>query len=636
MAITKIRLPKFGEEAEPNGRRPASRGMTIPDKLAQAAHRWGDLPAYGQRVGREWKRMTFREVLQRSRAFAAGLHHLGLRKGDRVAIVMENGLDWCIAYHGLSAVGAIGVPIYYDLKQSEIDRFIRRAECKMLVCSAKALERIGDQPAVEVIIVQGEGISERHGGRAGLFRQHRPDIVAFDQVESMATDESRRAIETTEIDPGDLASIVFTSGTTGGAKGVMLTHRNFTANVESARKSIGIDERDRVLMVLPMHHAFPFLVGLMGPIGFGGQIIFENDLLRLRDRMAEIKPTLFLGMPALFDMMYRGILQRLEAEGKKELFDKALRVADQVKARTGVNIGKVVFRELHQRLGGHLRFMVSGGAALPADLQRNFFRLGLPLLQGWGMTESGPALAVQRWYPRKFYLTNYYEERAGSVGQPIEDVEISLIDVPEKELYVRLHGEGELIARGENVFPGYWKAPEETRAAKLGEWLRTGDLGRIDAEGNIYITGRCKFIIVLDSGEKVHPDELEEFIGLSDVVEDICVVGRNVRSKTVVSAIVYPNVEATKTRLAAAGQPVNEQSVRALITAEVNERCLSLAQYKRVADVQITDQPLPKTVLRKIARGFVRESYGFDVARWEVSAAEALAAAAPPEEAGEA
>ncbi len=628
-----IRRPR---PSEANGHLPsAPRARTIPGLLADAAHRWGDRPAYRQKIRREWHRLTFRDVHQRARAFAAGLAALGLRKGDRVAIVMENGLDWVIAYLGQSSAGGIGVPIYYDLKPEEIDREMRRAECRFLICSTKVLERIGEQHGAEKIVVAGDQVVERPGRGGLLFRSSRPDVVPFAHVPSLATEESRRAVEALEIQPDDLASIVFTSGTTGGAKGVMLTHGNFTSNVESARRSIGVDERDRVLLVLPMHHAFPFLVGLLGPIGFGGEVAFENDLLRVRDRMLEVKPTLFLGVPALFDVMYKGILQRLEAEGRMELFQRGLRIVDRVKERTGVNIGKVVFRELHQRLGGQLRFMISGGAALDPELQRNFFRLGLPLLQGWGLTEAAPVLAVQRWNPRKFFMTNYYEERIGSVGQAVEDVDIALIDVPEKELYVHLHGQGELIARGPNIFPGYWKAPDETRAAKLGEWLRTGDVGRIDSEGNIYITGRSKFVIVLDSGEKVHPDEVEECVGRHPLIEDICVLGRKVRDKTVVSAVIYPNVEETKRALEQAGLKATEENIRSLVQTAVNERCATLAQYKRIVDFQLSDRPLPKTVLRKIARGLLKERYTFDVATWETSAPEEgppLSTAAPEAE----
>jgi long-chain acyl-CoA synthetase len=324
--------------------------------------------------------------------------------------------------------------------------------------------------------------------------------------------------------------------------------------------------------------------------------------------------------------MYRAIVQRLEAEGRLELFQRGLRVVELAKRRAGVNLGRWVFRELHQRLGGHLRFMVSGGAALNPQTALQYFKLGLPLLQGWGLTEAAPVVAVQRWDPRKFLFSNYYEEHVGSVGQPVDGVEVRLIDVPEKEIYVNLHGEGELVIRGPNIFPGYWQAEEETRAAKIGEWFRTGDLGRIDEEGNIWITGRAKYVIVLDSGEKVVPDEVEDELAASSLIEDVCVVPRQVRGKTQVGAVVYPNREVAQQRLQERGSELSERAVQELVQEEVNETCKRLAQYKRVAEVVLTDTPLPKTALRKIARGQLPDSFSFDLKRWEMTFQELLQA----------
>jgi len=219
--------------------------------------------------------------------------------------------------------------------------------------------------------------------------------------------------------------------------------------------------------------------------------------------------------------------------------------------------------------------------------------------------------------PRKFFFSNYYEEHVGTVGQPLEGVEVKLIDVPEKEIYVHLHSEGELVVRGPGVFAGYWQAPDETHAAKAGEWLRTGDLGRIDEEGNIWITGRSKYVIVLDSGEKVVPDELEERLSQSDLVQDICVEGRRSRNKTVVGAIVYPNFEIAPQRLRDRGEAVTDASVRKLVQEELDALSKELAPYKRVTELTLTDTPLPKTAILKVARGQLPESYSFDLKRWE-------------------
>jgi long-chain acyl-CoA synthetase len=364
-------------------------------------------------------------------------------------------------------------------------------------------------------------------------------------------------------------------------------------------------------------------------------VTFENDLLRVRDRLEEAKPTIFLGVPALFDLMYRAIVQRIESEGRLPIFERGLRVVDVAKRRTGVNLGRLVFRELHQRLGGNIRFLLSGGAALKPEVALQYFRLGLPLIQGWGMSEASPVIAVQRWVPRKFFFSNYYEEHVGSVGPPLEGVEVGLIDVPEKEIYVHVHGEGELVARGPNVFPGYWQAEDETRAAKVGDWLRTGDLGRIDDEGNIWITGRSKYVIVLDSGEKVVPDELEERFGASDVLQDVCVLPRRNRNKVQVGAVVYPNLDAVRARLEARGEPLSETTVQNVVEEEIDAFARELAPHKRVTEVILTDTPLPKTAILKVMRGRLPESFSFDLKRWEQSAlAQPAIADADEQEAG--
>jgi long-chain acyl-CoA synthetase len=454
------------------------------------------------------------------------------------------------------------------------------------------------------------------------------ELLTADELAARASRESRAQLGATAVRPDDVASIVFTSGTTGGMKGVTLTHRNFMANMRSIRASIPFAERDRLVMVLPMHHAFPFVVAIVVGAAVGAEVTFENDLRRIRDRMAEVKPTLFLGVPALFELMYRNILHGIETQGRRESFERGLRIVDSTKQRTGINIGRIVFRELHKRLGGSLRFMVSGGAALNPQIARDFARLGVPIIQGWGMTEASPVLSVQRWSPRKFYMSNHYEEQLGTVGTALTGIEIGLIDVPEKELYVHLHGEGELVARGENVTPGYWQSPETSAAIKVGEWLRTGDVGRIDDEGNIWITGRSKFVIVLDSGEKVHPDEIEEKIARSPLVSDVVAIGRRVRGKTQTWAVVYPNLDELVERLGEGA--MNEAAVRRAVRAEIDANERDVAPYKRVTDFMLTDVSLPKTALRKVARGQIADSYSFDVDRWQESWREYLVAVAAP------
>jgi len=626
------RFLNTGSPSEPTAaHRPDEGGpRTIPEMVNENRHAYGDKIAFQQKARGQWRRASFTQAYEQSRALAAGLLGCGLEPGARVALVAENGIDWVCAYYAIVTAGGIAVPIYYDLKPTEIADMLERAEARIIFASAKVLAKLEAVSAdLHTAIVIGGGAQPHEAVPGGLLRHAKAEVLAIEDLPARATAASRDRLAAVIVEPDDLASIVFTSGTTGGMKGVMLTHRNFIANTRSMTKAIPFSPSDRVVMVLPMHHAFPFLVGATVAPSVGAELTFENDLRRIRDRMAEVKPTLFMGVPQLFEVMYRNIVHGIEAQGKLETFEKALRIVEATKQRTGINIGRIVFREVHKKLGGHLRFMFSGGAALNPQVALSFARLGIPIIQGWGLTESSPGLTAQRWNPRKFYTSNYYEEHFGTVGTAVPGVEIGLIDVPEKELYVHLHGEGELVARGENISPGYWQSEEATKAAKVGEWLRTGDVGYIDDEGNVWITGRSKFVIVLDSGEKIHPDELEEKLVRSAVIEDVAIIGRKIRGKAQAWAVIYPNRDEVLARLG--GEPATEESVRRIVKAEIDAAEADVATFKRTTDFMLTDLPLPRTQpLKKIARGQIADSYSFDPRHWEQSWADYVAAAAPP------
>ena len=601
--------------------------MTIRDALEESCKRYPSKVAYRMKVGGEHRALTFGELKQHATDFAAGLIAMGMCQGDRVAIICENGFEWVIGYYGQSIAGGVGVPLYTELRGREIEQMVRRAEARFVIASARILSRLrGDIGGVARIIVVGSGMDAACGAASPFLWQDRSDLIPFYKVAAAATEQSRRSLAATRIDANDLASIMFTSGTTGGMKGVMLTHGNFMSNVDQVLRALPLGKQDRLLLVLPLHHAFPFTIALVGVVAVGAQAAFENDLLRVREAFAEVRPTGFIGVPAIFDLMYRAIEARVEAEGRRKRFEAGLRLVKRVKDTTGVNIGRNVFGQIHRRLGGKLRFMVCGGAALHPDVALKYFRLGLPLLQGWGLTEAAPVAAIQYWSPYRFRFTNYYEERVGTVGKPLPDVDVRVIDVPEKEIYVHLHGEGEIVLRGPNISSGYWKAPDETHEARVGEWFRTGDLGRTDREGNIWITGRAKYVIVLESGEKVVPDEVEDRLSESPLIEDICVVPRQAHNKTVVGAIIYPSFGALSQRCHTDNLSLSERRVRALVAAELERLGAEMAPFKRVSEIVLTDTPLPKTILGKVARGRLKDSYSFDVKRWEGSSLLALGA----------
>jgi len=621
--------------------------MTIPGDLAHAAAHFPNHLAYVEGN----RRITWAELSAQAHAAAAGLIELGLQKGDRAAICAENSIDWIVAYHATVLAGAAAALVYYELAPPEIEEQIRRPQCRLLFASPAVLAKISVPVCIDQVVTIGApeaslsssadstlasskasggsggeahargdwGVSPQDSGPIGVGAKQRDSDaqqtwLSLETVSASATEASREALPSSAPIPEDLAAIIYTSGTTGGAKGVMLSHRNLMSNCHAILQTLDVTENDSVLLVLPMHHAMPFIAAVILPGLVGAHFVMENDLRRIRDRLQQHHPTILFGVPALFDVVYRNVLARAEAEGRLKLFLALQKLAIWVKKLTGLNIGHLVFRQVHQALGGRLRFLVSGGAALSPRTALAFFSLGLPLLQGWGMSEAAPAVALQRFNKRRFRYTRFYESHVGSVGPALPGVEVRLVDVPEKGISVAEMGEGEVHIRGDNVFMGYWDAPEETAAAMQDGWLRTGDLARIDKDGNIYLTGRSKYVIVLDSGEKVIPDELEEVLATSQLISDVCVVGRKIRDKVQVTAVVYPDVEAARARSA-----TDEASLSRLLREEVDRLGKQLAAYKRVVRIELSDAPLPKTPLQKVARGHITAAYDFDYERWLAS-----------------
>ena len=290
------------------------RPMTLPAALALTASLLGGNPAYVAGGRAERRALTWADVSAQAVDFAAGLVALGLNAGDRVAICAENSVEWVIACHGILLAGGVIVPVYYDLKQQEIGEQIRRPECRFVVASDTTLSKIPERsPGLERIIVAGEA---RREGRMGFLRRHAAETMPFEAVPAAATSESRQALPGRAPGPDNLAAVIYTSGSTGGAKGVMLSHRNFMANGHSVLSTLDISGSDSVLLVLPLHHALPFIAAVVLVCLVGARVVIENDIRRVRDRMADEKPTIFFGVPALYDIMYRNVLARAEAEGR--------------------------------------------------------------------------------------------------------------------------------------------------------------------------------------------------------------------------------------------------------------------------------------------------------------------------------
>ncbi|HLJ42738.1 MAG TPA: AMP-binding protein, partial [Candidatus Binataceae bacterium] len=377
-----------------------------------------------------------------------------------------------------------------------------------------------------------------------------------------------------------LASIVFTSGTTGAPKGVMLTHGNFAAEVAMLARVFALDSSDVVLSLLPLHHTFEFTCGMLLPLALGATVVYPLgvDAASLARTLADVRPTAVVGVPALWEAVHRRIVDGVEARGPflHALFDRLRDLNRRFDREWGLNAGAMLFRQAHAALGGRLRLAVSGGAALPQRVASFFNDLGIRLLEGYGLTEAAPVLSVAR--PDE-------PMAPGSVGKPLNGVEIKLASSGDGTV-------GEILARGPNVMAGYYHNKAATDEVLHDGWLRTGDLGRLDEDGRLYIVGRAKDVIVDSGGNNIYIDELEEVYGHSTYIKELAIVGLKVGQGEQAAALVVPAYARGESRRAV------EDNLR----THFEKVGAGLSPHKRIRILRFTDAELPRTRTRKVVR----------------------------------
>ena len=401
------------------------------------------------------------------------------------------------------------------------------------------------------------------------------------------TEDERIALLPQRVQAQTVASLIFTSGTTGQPKGVMLSHRNLTSMVSMLSSVFDMTTRDGVLSVLPLHHTFEFSTGFLTPLSRGAQITYLPELTSdaLAKAIKNGHVTGMVGVPALWELLHRRIKNRLyeRSDWIGKTAENLIHANAWLRDKTPLNLGQVLFYPIHEGLGGRIRYLISGGSALGEKVQRDFHGLGFTILEGYGLTEASPVLTVTR--PENRMLT-------GSVGKPLPGVEVRIAE-PDAS------GVGEVVARGPNVMLGYYEDEAATRRTLVERWLYTGDLGRVDEEGNLYLVGRSKEIIVDTNGKNVYPDELEELYANSPYVKELSIVGLADGVGEKVACIVVPNDEYDISLSRAELQRFLEEHFR--------EVSASLPYYKRVKVLHFTDIELPRTATRKVKRREVLE-----------------------------
>ncbi len=524
----------------------------------------GPRTAFRMFEGEARERFSYRDAREYAIRVGRFLVAQGVKKGDRVMLLGENRPEWPISFFGILKAGATAVPVDVSLTEAELINLARSSRAALVLISEERAEELpGLGRALEL---------------AGLATR----VHTF--PEALAGGPHCKLLKTAN--PDDVASLIFTSGTTGTPKAVMLTHRNFASLVAKLAGVFDLRSGDGVLSVLPLHHTFEFSCGLLLPFSRGSEITYLDELTadRLGDALESNNVTAMIGVPALWQLLHRRITQEVAAQpaAVEQSVHGLMSANAWLRNRLDFNLGKLLFWPVHRKLGGRLRYLVSGGSALAPEVQEAFHAMGFNIAEGYGLTESAPVLTV----------TPVQNKRIpGSVGRALSGVEIKLHEVDAE-------GIGEVIAKGPNVMPGYFENREATDAVLKDGWLHTGDLGRLDAEGNLFLVGRKKDVILDASGKNVYPDELEELYQKHDRIKELSIVG-------------LPEEGGVGERVACLCVPDYREEPREAVRRELEQHFRDIGAampfYRRVKVLHFWDGTLPRTATRKVKRKLVIE-----------------------------
>ncbi len=557
----------------------------IKDLLLQSSQLFADKHAFlvrdseGNLTG-----ITYNQFQKDVNALGTALISLGL-KDNRIAILGENRYEWCVSY--LATVNGTGVvvPIDKELMPGDVEFILERSEVSCVFFSKPHLEnmeRISKiNPNIKYFVCMDA---------QGINTSIEPDrfILFEDLLEKGRNllEEGEASFVNAQIDNSEMNILLFTSGTTSFSKGVMLSHRNICANILSVRKTVNVAPGDVTLSILPLHHTYECTLGFLCIIYSGGTISFSEGLRRIPMNLKETKPTIMITVPLLLENVYRKVWdQAKEKPMQTTALKSMLFIGNSLKKTVNLDIRKKMFQKIYDSLGGNLRLIIVGAAAIDPQVSKFFRHIGISVLQGYGLTECSPLVAGNR--------DNAFKD--SSVGVAIPDVEIK-IDQPNEE------GVGEIITRGENVMLGYFKDEEATEESLRDGWFYTGDLGQFVKDGFLYISGRVKNVIVTKNGKNIYPEELEMSINRLPVVAESMVSGVS-DEKTgdiVVHVQIVPNMDAVKEALKS--MTVTKEDIKKTITEAIVGINRTLPLYKHIKGITIREKEFAKTTTQKIKR----------------------------------
>lgn len=549
----------------------------LKDMLKQTEEVYGDRPAYVFKTEKkgEFKTITHKQFREDINALGTSLIKMGL-KNKKIAVISENRYEWELAYLSISAGTGVVVPLDKALPDNEIENLILRSQVEAIFYSKKydeIMNKLREKKNTNLKYFISMELQENDNG---IYSQK----LLVEKGKKLIKEGNSSYLDA-KIDAEKMGVMLFTSGTTAMSKAVMLSHKNIVTNVMDIIQRFDLNEEDRFLSFLPLHHVFECTVGFLYPISIGGSICFCEGVKHMAENIKEFDITAMISVPAVFDIIYRKVMKTIEKKGKLEAIKKGKKISNLL-LKIKIDVRKQLFKEIHESLGPKLKLVVTGGAALDPETEAGFNDLGFDVEQGYGLTETSPVIAAETPKCR----------RLGSIGKCFPSVEVK-IDNPDE------NGVGELMAKGPSIMIGYYENDEATKKALDADgWFHTGDLARIDEDGYIYISGRKKSVIVLNNGKNVFPEEIETLLNKVEGIKESFVYEKKEDGDVKVCVKIVYDKEIIKELYNIEG----EDEIREFLWGKVKDVNRLMPKYKYVREMIITEEELIKTTTLKIKR----------------------------------
>lgn len=554
---------------------------SIQEMIIKSARAYSDKTALEDLAESPIPKVSFKELKELIIKFGKALEEIGLNERDHIAVIGENRVQWGITYLTSMTFDFVIVPIDRNLPQSDILNILHESDAKAIVFSNTFKEFLVDKKEtlskLKYLISMDDKIS------AG-------NIYSMTEI---IEKQNSFLDNLPEINPNDMAEIIFTSGSLGRAKGVMLSQKNLSSNLMAMTSMVEITHQDRFLSVLPIHHTYECTCGFLCPLYMGASVHYARSLKTVAEDLQKVKATILLGVPLLYDKMFKKIMKGIKEDKVKSIIvPPLLKITNLIDSfNNDMKTKKAVFKELHERFGGAVRIFIAGGAKPDPKVAKGLREFGFSFIQGYGLTETAPIVALNRLY-------NFKDEAA---GLPLPGVKIK-IDNPDSE------GVGEIFVKGDNVMLGYYKNKQKTDEVFNDGWFMTGDLGFIDKDGFLHISGRKKNVIIAKNGKNVFPEEIEDLLNRSPFIQESLVYGeKDEKHDEKIAVQIFTDAEAFIEYSEKQNVKITPELIESVISEEVKKVNSLLPQYKQIRKIFIRETEFEKTTTQKIKRYLIKQ-----------------------------